>query len=91
MIHLRHRLAKGDFALDVDVEVPDTGITGVFGESGSGKSVSQMALMGLLPKTAQIEGQARYLGNDLLGVPDRDVPARPSHPCSPIAPGTARC
>lgn len=47
MIHLRHRLAKGDFELDVDVEIPDTGITGVFGESGSGKTSLLRCIAGL--------------------------------------------
>ena len=47
MIHLRHRLAKGDFVLDVNVEVPDTGITGVFGESGSGKTTLLRCIAGL--------------------------------------------
>ncbi|MEO0494278.1 MAG: ABC transporter ATP-binding protein [Actinomycetota bacterium] len=45
----------------------------IVGESGSGKSVSTMALMGLLPTTAKIEGSATYLGNQLIGQPDRDV------------------
>ena len=47
MIHLRHRLSKGNFQLDVAVEVPDTGITGVFGESGSGKSTLLRCVAGL--------------------------------------------
>ena len=47
MIHLRHRLPKGDFVLDVDVEVPDSGITGVFGESGSGKTTLLRCIAGL--------------------------------------------
>jgi molybdate transport system ATP-binding protein len=47
MIHLRHRLAKGDFVLDVNVEVPDSGITGVFGESGSGKTTLLRCIAGL--------------------------------------------
>ncbi len=47
MIHLRHRLPKGNFVLDVNVEVPDTGITGVFGESGSGKTTLLRCIAGL--------------------------------------------
>lgn len=57
----------------VSYQVRRNEVFGIVGESGSGKSVSQMALMGLLPKTALIEGRARYLGNDLIGVPDRQV------------------
>ncbi len=57
----------------VSYQVRRNEVFGIVGESGSGKSVSQMALMGLLPKTALITGTARYLGNDLIGVPDRQV------------------
>ena len=47
MIHLRHTLTKGDFVLDVDAEVPDAGITGIFGESGSGKTTLLRCIAGL--------------------------------------------
>jgi len=47
MIRLRHKLRKENFALDVDVEVPDTGITGIFGESGSGKTTLLRCIAGL--------------------------------------------
>ncbi len=57
----------------VSYQVRRNEVFGIVGESGSGKSVSSMALMGLLPKTASITGRARYLGQDLIGVPDRQV------------------
>lgn len=47
MIELRHRVQNGDFRLDVDVEIPDTGVTGVFGESGSGKTTLLRCIAGL--------------------------------------------
>ena len=47
MIRLRHRISKGGFRLDVDVEIPDTGVTGVFGESGSGKTTLLRCIAGL--------------------------------------------
>jgi len=47
MIHLRHKLVKDDFTLDIDVEIPDAGITGVFGESGSGKTTLLRCIAGL--------------------------------------------
>ena len=53
MIHLRHKLSKRDFVLDVDIQVPDTGITGVFGESGSGKTwLMRNVLSEDMPKVA---------------------------------------
>jgi len=47
MIRLLHKRKKENFTLDVDVEVPDTGITGVFGESGSGKTTLLRCIAGL--------------------------------------------
>jgi len=41
------------------------------GESGCGKSVTSMALMGLLPPSAQVQArQASFMGEDLLGMPE---------------------
>jgi peptide/nickel transport system ATP-binding protein len=57
----------------VSYEVRRNEVFAIVGESGSGKSVSSMALLGLLPRTARISGRARYLGDDLLGRPDREV------------------
>ena len=47
MIGLRHNVQKGDFTLDVDLDIPDTGVTGVFGESGSGKTTLLRCIAGL--------------------------------------------
>lgn len=45
---------------------------GLAGESGSGKSVTALSIMGLLRSpSATIEGQVRLLGDDLLGLPER--------------------
>ena len=57
----------------VSYQVRRNEVFAIVGESGSGKSVATMALMGLLPRTALIQGRARYLGQELLGVPDREV------------------
>jgi peptide/nickel transport system ATP-binding protein len=39
---------------------------GIVGESGCGKSVTNLTIMGLYPKTALVSGQALYRGEDLL-------------------------
>ncbi|MGI8479017.1 MAG: ABC transporter ATP-binding protein, partial [Gaiellaceae bacterium] len=42
---------------------------GIAGESGSGKAMSVLALMVLLPQGAAVEGQALFEGQDLLRLP----------------------
>ncbi len=39
---------------------------GLVGESGCGKSITSMAIMGLLPRTAKLSGQILFEGRDLL-------------------------
>lgn len=46
-------------------------IVGIAGESGSGKSVSALSMIGLLPRTAHVEGSIRYRGEELLGTSER--------------------
>jgi oligopeptide/dipeptide ABC transporter ATP-binding protein len=41
---------------------------GIIGESGSGKTVSSRAIMGLLPATATIGGSALFQGEELVGI-----------------------
>src|SRR4051794_25672997 len=48
-------------------------VLGIVGESGSGKSVSSLAIMGLLPPSATITGSVRLRGQNLLGLPDREL------------------
>ena len=47
MIRLQHTVRRGTFLLDIDVEIPDSGVTGVFGESGSGKTTLLRCIAGL--------------------------------------------
>jgi peptide/nickel transport system ATP-binding protein len=48
----------------------------IAGESGSGKSLSSLAIMGLLPKAASVPGGAiLFDGRDLLSLPEREMQA----------------
>jgi len=48
---------------------------GLIGESGCGKSLTALALMGLLPDGAQVQGSIRLHGQELVGLAD-DAMAR---------------
>jgi peptide/nickel transport system ATP-binding protein len=45
----------------------------ILGESGSGKSVSLKALMGLLPDYASVSGKVWLAGREILGLPAADL------------------
>jgi oligopeptide/dipeptide ABC transporter ATP-binding protein len=50
----------------VDYRVEAGEVFGVAGESGSGKTMSMLALLGLLPDGAAVDGAVRFEGRDLL-------------------------
>ena len=45
---------------------------GLIGESGCGKSITALALMGLLPDSASVTGSLRLEGRELVGLPEAD-------------------
>ncbi len=51
----------------IDLDVGAGEMLGIVGESGSGKSVTFLGLMGLLPKSARVEGSATVGGLELVG------------------------
>ncbi|MCK1544071.1 ABC transporter ATP-binding protein [Bradyrhizobium sp. 147] len=58
----------------VDLSVANGATLGLVGESGCGKSVTSLAIMGLLPKrSAEISGAIRFEGLDLLKTPDQTL------------------
>jgi peptide/nickel transport system ATP-binding protein len=49
-------------------------VLAIVGESGCGKSVTTMSLLGLLPPTASVEGEARFDGGvELIGASEGDL------------------
>ena len=53
--------------------VPRGKITSIIGESGSGKSMTVSALLGILPPGAKATGQAVYNGVNLITVSDKEM------------------
>jgi oligopeptide transport system ATP-binding protein len=57
----------------VDYRVEQAQVFGVAGESGSGKTISMLALLGLLPQGSLVEGSASFGGKDLLRLRAREL------------------
>ncbi|SNS07066.1 ABC transporter ATP-binding protein [Antarctobacter heliothermus] len=55
----------------IDLTIAPGEIVALTGESGSGKSMTALATMGLLPQVAQATGQISLDGTDLLTLPER--------------------
>src|SRR3954470_7081380 len=57
----------------VDYTLRSGEVLGIVGESGSGKPGTSLAVMGLLPASAEISGSVRYRGQELLNVKDKEM------------------
>lgn len=58
----------------VDLSIPAGKIVGLVGESGCGKSVTALSILGLLPPGGAISaGSIRFQGRDLCTLPEREL------------------
>jgi oligopeptide/dipeptide ABC transporter ATP-binding protein len=57
----------------ISYSVEPGSVFGIAGESGSGKTMSALALLGLLPGGAAVDGRAMFGGRDVLHVPIRTL------------------
>ncbi|MBZ2199166.1 dipeptide/oligopeptide/nickel ABC transporter permease/ATP-binding protein [Occultella gossypii] len=78
--------AHGDVAIvdNVSFSVRPGETMGLVGESGCGKSITSMAVMGLLPPTAKIEGRIGFDGQDVLSMAPKQRNALRGHEMSMI-------
>jgi peptide/nickel transport system ATP-binding protein len=58
---------------DVSLDLPAGQVTGLAGESGSGKSMTALAILGLLPRGASATGSITLAGRDLLALRRRQL------------------
>jgi oligopeptide/dipeptide ABC transporter ATP-binding protein len=65
---LRVRIGGTTIVDGVDYEIQPSEVFGIAGESGSGKTMSMLALLGLLPERSSVEGTASFGGRDLLAM-----------------------
>ncbi|MEW1774536.1 ABC transporter ATP-binding protein [Streptomyces sp. NPDC086777] len=57
----------------VDLVLRPGEVLGLVGESGAGKSLTALSLLGLAPPGARLGGSVRLLGEELLGRPEREL------------------
>jgi oligopeptide/dipeptide ABC transporter ATP-binding protein len=66
--HVSVRYGAVSAVSDVSASVAEGEIFALVGESGCGKTTLAMAIMGLLPASASIEGMVEFLGRDLTAL-----------------------
>jgi peptide/nickel transport system ATP-binding protein len=73
-LHVTLRSARGPLPAlrGVNLRVERGQTVGLIGESGCGKSLTALALMGLLPEGAQVSGSIRLKGRELLSLAESD-------------------
>ncbi|ARC57229.1 Oligopeptide transport ATP-binding protein OppD [Frondihabitans sp. 762G35] len=69
--HLRVSIGGTALVDDVSFSVPTGGRLGLIGESGSGKSLSLLAILGLAPSGAEVTGSVLLDGEEILSLPER--------------------
>lgn len=73
--------AHGDMTIvdGINFTVAPGQTMGLVGESGCGKSITAMSIMGLLPATAKVEGEILYDGKNLLDLKPEELNALRGH------------
>ena len=69
-VRLQTQRGPADAIRNVSFSMQRGETVGLVGESGCGKSITAMALMGLLPESAVVTGSIRFDGQELVGQPD---------------------
>ena len=57
----------------VSFDLDTGGRLGIIGESGSGKTLSALSVIGLVPEQADVTGSIRFDGRELIGLSDREA------------------
>ncbi len=66
--------ARTDAVNGISFEISAGETLGIVGESGCGKSVTSLAILGILPRAGRVtRGSALFAGLDLFTLPDRDL------------------
>ena len=66
-------IGEADILHDVDVEMAQGEVAAITGESGSGKSMTALSIMGLLPHGSRTTGEVAVDGTDILQTSEPDL------------------
>ncbi len=72
-VRLNTSRGPADALRGIDLTLARGETLGLIGESGCGKSMTALALMGLLPEGARVSGSIRLGGRELVGLRDADL------------------
>lgn len=72
-LHVQFAGKREPAVAGLDLDLPPAGALALVGESGSGKTVSMRGILGLLPPTAQVSGQATFDGQDLVSMSEARI------------------
>ncbi|HWS76514.1 MAG TPA: ABC transporter ATP-binding protein [Quisquiliibacterium sp.] len=67
-VRLKTSRGPADAVRGVSFSVDRGEALGLVGESGCGKSITALAILGLLPESAQVTGSVRFAGRELVGL-----------------------
>ncbi len=74
-IFLETRSGPLNIVNSIDLDIPPGGVFGLAGESGCGKSLTALAIMGILPQNLYATGEIRFKDRDLLVLPPEEFRA----------------
>jgi peptide/nickel transport system ATP-binding protein len=69
-VQLQTQRGPADAVRDISFSLERGETLGLIGESGCGKSITAMSLMGLLPESAAVRGSIKFDGQELVGLTD---------------------
>lgn len=72
-LHVSFGRRRREVVRGINLTVEPLERVGLIGESGSGKTVTALAVMGLLPETAHVTGSINLRGRELVGLGDREL------------------
>lgn len=72
-IHFGRDDFKKEILKGIDLNIPAGKITGLAGESGSGKTMTGLALCGLLPEGAHVSGSIKYGDTEIIGAKEKEL------------------